>query len=104
MKEVQSIENAQRNKGQQYALVKGQVQTALRKKTCVFLFFPFPFTRRWTDKNRPWLAAETSRCARWRTLSLQTILPVQTRRNTSKPFSSLSPSAFFPFPSLTSSR
>ncbi|GAA5852432.1 hypothetical protein JCM8547_006779 [Rhodosporidiobolus lusitaniae] len=33
MKEVGSIENAQRNKGQQYAVVKGQVTQALRKKT-----------------------------------------------------------------------
>ncbi|BGP41556.1 Vacuolar ATP synthase subunit C [Rhodotorula kratochvilovae] len=33
LKEVQSIENAQRNKSQQYALVKGQLTTALRKKT-----------------------------------------------------------------------
>lgn len=32
-KEVQSIENAQRNKGTQYALVKGQLTTALRKMT-----------------------------------------------------------------------
>ncbi|KPV74213.1 uncharacterized protein RHOBADRAFT_15559, partial [Rhodotorula graminis WP1] len=33
VKEVASIENAQRNKSQQYAVVKGQVTTALRKKT-----------------------------------------------------------------------
>ena len=33
VKEVASIENAQRNKAQQYALVKGQLTTALRKKT-----------------------------------------------------------------------
>ncbi|BGP17803.1 hypothetical protein JCM10213_001696 [Rhodosporidiobolus nylandii] len=33
MKEVTSIENAQRNKGQQYGVVKGQVTQALRKKT-----------------------------------------------------------------------
>ncbi|KAK4050281.1 Vacuolar ATP synthase subunit C [Microbotryomycetes sp. JL201] len=33
MKEVGSVENAQRNKGSQYALVKGQLQTAQRKKT-----------------------------------------------------------------------
>ncbi|GAA5889694.1 hypothetical protein JCM5296_002434 [Sporobolomyces johnsonii] len=33
MKEVQSIENAQRNKSQQYAVVKGQLTSALRKKT-----------------------------------------------------------------------
>ncbi|GAA6049074.1 hypothetical protein JCM3770_003874 [Rhodotorula araucariae] len=32
-KEVVSIENAQRNRTQQYALVKGQLTTALRKKT-----------------------------------------------------------------------
>ncbi|CEQ43107.1 SPOSA6832_05006 [Sporobolomyces salmonicolor] len=33
MKEAQSIENAQRNKSQQYAVVKGQLTSALRKKT-----------------------------------------------------------------------
>ncbi|KAL8280239.1 hypothetical protein RQP46_007353 [Phenoliferia psychrophenolica] len=33
LKEVASIENGQRNKGSQYALVKGQLTTALRKKT-----------------------------------------------------------------------
>ncbi|GAA6032216.1 hypothetical protein JCM8097_007130 [Rhodosporidiobolus ruineniae] len=33
MKEVASIENAQRNKGQQYGVVKGQLTQALRKKT-----------------------------------------------------------------------
>ncbi|GAA5904123.1 hypothetical protein JCM6882_003951 [Rhodosporidiobolus microsporus] len=33
MKEVGSIENAQRNKGQQYGVVKGQLTQALRKKT-----------------------------------------------------------------------
>ncbi|GAA5990352.1 hypothetical protein JCM11641_006259 [Rhodosporidiobolus odoratus] len=33
MKEVASIENSQRNKGQQYGVVKGQVTQALRKKT-----------------------------------------------------------------------
>lgn len=33
MKEVSSIENAQRNKTSQYGIVKGQMQTALRKKT-----------------------------------------------------------------------
>lgn len=35
VKEVTSIENAQRNKAGQYALVKGQLTTALRKKTYV---------------------------------------------------------------------
>lgn len=35
MKEVTSIENAQKNKTQQYGVVKGQLATALRKKTCV---------------------------------------------------------------------
>ncbi|GAA5961947.1 hypothetical protein JCM21900_001158 [Sporobolomyces salmonicolor] len=33
MKEAQSIENAQRNKSQQYAVVRGQLTSALRKKT-----------------------------------------------------------------------
>ena len=33
MKEVQSIENAQRNKGSAYALVKGQMTSIQRKKT-----------------------------------------------------------------------
>ncbi|GAA5933655.1 H(+)-transporting V1 sector ATPase subunit C [Sporobolomyces koalae] len=33
MKEVQSIENSQRNKAQQYAVVKGQLTQALRKQT-----------------------------------------------------------------------
>jgi len=42
VKEVASIENAQRNKSQQYAVVKGQVTTALRKKTCVPLPLPPP--------------------------------------------------------------
>jgi len=35
VKEVQSIENSQRNKNQQYAQVKGQLTQALRKKTYV---------------------------------------------------------------------
>jgi V-type H+-transporting ATPase subunit C len=33
VKEVASIENAQRNKGGQYGIVKGQLTAALRKKT-----------------------------------------------------------------------
>lgn len=37
VKEVTSIENAQRNKTAQYMLVKGQLSAAARKKMCVGL-------------------------------------------------------------------
>lgn len=40
VKETASIENAQRNKTQQYQLVKGQLTNALRKKTCVLRTVP----------------------------------------------------------------
>lgn len=39
VKEVGSIENAQRNKTAQYMLVKGQLSAAARKKMCVW--FPW---------------------------------------------------------------